>query len=215
MRAILATALLALAACAGAPPAPEWQPRAHGALRNYEAAYLGGQSRLAEQEFARARSALAATGRADLVARAELVRCAARVASLDFDDCPGFGPLAGDASAAERAYAAYLAGRAKGGEIALLPEQHRAAAAGDAGALAGIADPFARLIAAGVHFRQGRATPATIGLAIDTASAQGWRRPLVAWLGIQALRAREAGDREAAAAIERRIRLVTGEDAAR
>lgn len=215
MRTLAATALLALGACAGAPPAPEWQPQAHGALRNYEAAYLGGRARLAEQEFARARTALAATGRADLVARAELVRCAARVASLDFDDCPGFGPLAGDAGAAERAYAAYLAGRATGAEVALLPEQHRAAAAGDAGALAAIADPFARLIAAGVHFRQGRATPATLGLAIETASAQGWRRPLVAWLEVEARRAEAAGERDAAAAIRRRIGIATGGDAAR
>ncbi len=216
MRATLAMALLALAACAGAPPAPEWQPRAHGAVRNFEAAYLGGQSRLAEQEFARARSALAATGRVDLVARAELVRCAAQVASLDFDDCPGFGPLAADVPAAERAYAAYLSGKAGSGvDLALLPAHHRAVAAGDGSALAAIEDPFSRLIAAGVLFRAGRASPATIGVAVETASAQGWRRPLIAWLGVQARRAQEAGDREAEAAIRRRIGLAAGEGGAR
>lgn len=215
MRAILAPAILALAACAGSAPAPEWQPRAHGALRNFEAAWLGGQSRLAEQEFARARSSLSATGRADLVARAELIRCAARVASLDFDDCPGFGRIAGDAPVAERAYAAYLAGRAKGEEIALLPAQHRSVAAGGDEMLAAVEDPFSRLIAAGVLFREGRATPTTIVTAVETASAQGWRRPLAAWLGVQARRAEEAGDRDAAAAIRRRIGLVTGEEGAR
>lgn len=211
MKAILALALLFLAGCASSPPAPEWQPRAQGALRNFEAAYLGGKSRLAEQEFSRARSALSATGRADLVARAELVRCAARVASLDFDDCPGYKALAGDAPAAERAYAAYLAGAVSAAEIAVLPEHHRAVAGGNAGALATVEDPFARLVAAGVLFRAGRATPATIAVAVDTASAQGWRRPLIAWLGVQALRAEEAGDRDAAAAIRRRIGLVTDE----
>lgn len=211
MRILLAGAALALAACAGGPPAPEWQADSHGALRSFEAAYLGGNSRLAEQEFERARSALASTGRADLVARAELVRCAARVASLDFDDCPGYQALAGDAPAAERAYAAYLAGNAKDADMALLPAQHRAVAAGDGGALAAIEDPFSRLVAAGVLFREGRATPAGIGIAVETASAQGWRRPLIAWLGVQARRAEEAGDRDAAAAIRRRIRLVTGE----
>ena len=215
MRAILAPAILALAACAGSAPAPEWQPRAHGALRNFEAAWLGGQSRLAEQEFARARASLSATGRADLVARAELVRCAARVASLDFDDCPGFGKIAGDAPAPERAYAAYLAGRARGEDIALLPAQHRSVAAGAVESLADIEDPFSRLIAAGVLFRDGRATPATIAVAVDTASAQGWRRPLAAWLGVQARRAEAAGERDAAAAIRRRLDLVTGEDISR
>lgn len=215
MRAIIVLAMLGIASCSGTPPAPEWQPRAHGAIRNFEAAYLRGDSRLAEQEFARARTALSATGRADLVARAELVRCAAQVASLDFDDCPGFLRIAGDAPAAERAYAAYLAGKAMVADIALLPEQHRTAASGDGGALGAIEDPFSRLIAAGVLFRQGRATPAGIGIAVETASAQGWRRPLIAWLGLQARRADEAGDRAAAAMIRRRIQLVTGEDAAR
>ncbi len=215
MRAIIVAAIVGLASCSGAPPAPEWQPRAHGAIRNFEAAYLRGDSRLAEQEFARARSALAATGRADLVARAELVRCAAQVASLDFDDCPGFGRLAGDAPAAERAYAAYLAGKSRGEDIALLPAHHRAVAMGNVDALAAIEDPFARLVAAGVLFRASRATPAVIGTAVEAASAQGWRRPLAAWLGVQARRAEESGNGDVAAAIRRRIRLVTGEESER
>ena len=53
-------------------------------------------------------------------------------------------------------------------------------------ALARIDDPQSRLIAAGVLFRQGRADPGVIALAIDTASAQGWRRALLAWLQVQA-----------------------------
>jgi hypothetical protein len=208
MRLALAACALALASCAGGPPAPEWEATAHGGLKGFQSAYLAGRTPAAEQEFARARSALAATGRADLVARAELVRCAARVASLDFDDCPGFEALAADAAPAERAYARYLAGKAQEADIALLPEHHRGVSPGS---LAAIADPFARLVAAGVLFRQGAATPAGIALAVETASAQGWRRPLLAWLGVQAKRAEDAGDRTAAEAIRRRMRLVAGE----
>lgn len=212
MRLLAAALALLLAACASGPPAPEWEATAHGALAGFRSSYLAGRSRAAEQEFARARSALAATGRADLVARAELVRCAARVASLDFDDCPGYRALAADAAPAERAYAAYLAGRAQAEEIALLPEHHRGISPGG---LAGIPDPFARLVAAGVLFRQGAMAPEGIAVAVETASAQGWRRPLLAWLGVQEKRARDAGDGEAAAAIGRRMRLVGGEEGAR
>jgi hypothetical protein len=215
MRAAIAIATLLLGACAGGPPAPEWQSSAHAALRGYASAYLEGRTRAADQEFLRARRALAATGSADLVARAELVRCAVRVASLEFDGCPGFVALAADAGAGNRAYAAYLAGEARGEDVALLPEQHREVATlGEAG-LAAIADPLAREIAAGVIFRQARLSPQGIALAVDTASANGWRRPLLAWLGVQRKRAEAAGDHEAAAAIERRMRLVTGEDGAR
>jgi hypothetical protein len=215
MRAILPALAILLAACAGGPPAPDWQADAHGALRRFESAYLRGESRIAEQEFARGRAAIASTGRADLVARAELVRCAARVASLDFDDCPGFVALEKDAAPEERAYAAYLGGKARPADIALLPGQHRLVASGDGGALAAIEDPASRLVAAGVLFRQARITPGGMSLAADTASAQGWRRPLLAWLRVQQKRAQDAGDREAAAALGRRIDLVAGEGSQR
>ena len=208
MRGLVAACAFALASCASGPPAPDWEAAAHGALKSFQSSYLAGRTQAAEQDFARARSALSATGRADLVARAELVRCAARVASLEFDDCPGYRALAADAAPAERAYAAYLAGKAQAADIVLLPEHHRSVTSASLGA---VADPFARLVAAGVLFRQARIDPAGIALAVDTASAQGWRRPLLAWLGVQARRADEAGDAAAAAAIRRRIRLVGGE----
>lgn len=208
MRLALAACALAVASCASGPPAPEWEATAHGALKGFQSAYLAGRTQAAEQEFARARSALAATGRAELVARAELVRCAARVASLDFDDCPGYRALAADAPPAERAYAAYLAGKARSDEIALLPEHHRTASAAS---LAAIADPFARLVAAGVLMRRGAIGPEGIATAVETSSAQGWRRPVLAWLGVQERRALAAGDGEAAKAIRRRMELAAGE----
>ncbi len=93
------------------------------------AAYLTGDTRLAASDFERARSEIARTGRIDLLGRAELVRCAARVASLVFEPCEGFEKLRADSAAPERAYADYLAARVQPQDIALLPEQHRAVAA--------------------------------------------------------------------------------------
>ncbi|MDH5539584.1 MAG: hypothetical protein OEY03_09280, partial [Rhizobacter sp.] len=138
-------------------------------------AYLSGSGRVADSEFARARSELARTGRADLLARAELTRCAARVASLEFDDCPGFAALAPDATPAERAYADYLAGKASAQDAALLPAAHRDVAVGKASArsLSGVPDPLTRLIIAGVLLRSGNVVPAMFESAVDTASAQG------------------------------------------
>ena len=194
-----------LCACTGAPPAPDWQSNASLALKNFETAYLKGDTRVAEAEFARARAELASTGRADLVARAELARCAAQVASLAFDDCPGFAALAGDAGAQERAYAAYISGRWQGLNVDLLPAQHRPVVGG--GALPG--DPLAQLVAAGAQLQAGRIDPAGIFAASETASANGWRRPLLAWLGVQEKRAADAGDGEAASRVRRRIELIT------
>jgi hypothetical protein len=41
--------------------------------------------------------------------------------------------------------------------------------------------------------------------AVETASSQGWRRPLLAWLGVQALRAEQAGDTDEAKRLRRRM----------
>ena len=196
-----------LCACAGSPPVPEWQANAHLALRNFESAYLRGDTRAAEAEFARGRSELASTGRPELVARAELMRCATQVASLSLDDCAGFTRLAADAGIEERVYAEYIAGRWQGLDATRLPEQHRPVVAG--GALP--ADPLARLVAAGALFRAGRITPPGIEAAVVTASDSGWRRPLLAWLGVQEKRASEAGDGESASRYRRRIELITKE----
>jgi hypothetical protein len=212
MRWFALAALLLLTACASKPAPPDWQANAHASLRGFAAAYFAGNARLADQEFARARADIASTGRLDLLARAELVRCAARVASLEFDDCPGFKKLAEDAAPQERAYAAFLAGNWEGLDASLLPEHHRALLSGkaDAGELSGIDDPSSRLVAAGVLFRLGRLNPDGIAAATDTASANGWRRPLLAWLRVQAQRAETAGDDTQAARIRRRIDLVSG-----
>lgn len=214
LRAALAGAVaLALAACAGGPPPPDWQLKAHGALDRAVAAYLAGDTRTADAEFERAQRELARTGRADLLARATLLRCAAQVASLELTPCTGFEPYRADAPAAERAYAAYLSGRAGLADLALLPPAQQAVAAAGAGAdaaLAAISDPVSRLVAAGVLLRAARASPATITLAVDTASAQGWRRPLLAWLGVAAQRAEAAGASDEAARLRRRIAWVQG-----
>jgi hypothetical protein len=207
-RAALVLAAL-LAGCGSKPQAPEWQMNAHGALQRYEASFLAGEQRAADADFLRARRELAATGQASLVARAELTRCALQVASLVFEPCAAFEPLRPDAGDAERAYAAYLAGeRVAPG---LLPPQHRGVAAGNASAdaLAGIKDPLSRLVAAGVLVRSGRGSPAVLQQAADTASAQGWRRPLLAWLGAQLQLAEKGGDTQSAERLRRRIALAS------
>ena len=199
--------VLALSACASGPKVPDWSINAVGHVERFTEAYLKGDARVEAREFELARAEVARTGRPELVARVELNRCAARVASLVFEPCAGFEPLRADASDAERAYANYLAGQASAPDAALLPPQHRAIAAGGT-AIAAIEDPFARLVAAGVLLRQRRAAPDTVAQATDTASHQGWRRPLLAWLGVQARLAEERGDVAEAARLRRRMDLV-------
>jgi hypothetical protein len=209
--ASVAAIVTLLAGCASGPPPPDWEIEAHGALDAYARHALEGNRRLAERDFARARAAVARTGRADLLARVALTRCALRVASLEYEPCAGFDALRADAPAAERTYADFLAGRWAQVDPGLLPEAYRPVlAAGEApeAALAAIEDPRARLIAAGALFRVGRLSPAGIALARETASAQGWRRPLLAWLNVEIQRAQAAGDVAQANRLKRSVERI-------
>jgi hypothetical protein len=215
---VLAIAAIAalVAACASSPQIPGWQGNATSALDRAIAAYLAGDTRIADVEFERARAEVARTGRPDLLARVELIGCAARVASLVFERCEGFERLKPDADAAERAYADYLAARLLPQDVALLPPQHRAVAIASVGAdaavesLRSIEDPLSRLVAIGVLFQAGRASPSAIALAVDTASSQGWRRPLLAWLNVQLELAEKAGNAEEVERLRRRIGVAQG-----
>jgi hypothetical protein len=200
---------LLLAACGSKPRQPDWLMNADSAQDRYERAYLSGNDRVATAEFTRLRTELTSTGQPGLVARGELTRCAVQVASLDFQPCGGFEALRADAPAAERAYADFLEGKAVDAKD--LPEAYRgvagAASGSGAAAVQAIREPVSRLVAAGVLLRSGRADPQVLQVAADTASQQGWRRAVLAWLGAQALRAEQAGATEEAARLRRRMAI--------
>ena len=127
-RAWIGAIALTLAACSSAPPAPNWQVDAKGAMDRAVAAYLEGNTRVEQAERTQARQQIARTGRADLIAQAELLHCAARVASLVWEPCTGFETLRPDATPSQRAYADYLRGQVAASDIPLLPELQRTAA---------------------------------------------------------------------------------------
>ena len=208
MRSMLLMPVVLLAACGSTPPPPDWQMNAKGSAERAAEAWLSGNTRIEEVEFLRARSEVARTGQPVLIARLELTRCATRVAALVFEPCAGFEAVAGDAAPAEQAYARYLAGRAGAEDTKLLPAPHQGLVGAQSADLKGIDDPLSRLIAAGVLMQRGAATPAVVEVAVETASQRGWRRPLLAWLGVQLKQVQAAGRTEDAARVQRRIDLV-------
>lgn len=211
-KALAAISVIALAACSSQPPAPDWALVAESAAQKATAAYLQGQQRVEALQWQKARDAVASTGQPALAARLELMRCAAQVASLEWDNCPGYAAVAQDAAIPEQAYAHYLQAQLDTAEIVQLPEQQRAVASAiatsGAPALVNIKDPLSRLVAAGVMLRAGGATPELLQLGVDTASDQGWRRPLMAWLLLQLKSEQQAGNSEKAAQLERRLKLL-------
>ena len=208
---LMTLAVLLLSACASSPKPTDWQLNAKGAIDRAVAAYLEGNNRVEAAEMTKARREISSTGRIDLMARAELLACASRVASLVFEPCTGFEKLRQDAPPAEIAYADYLNGKLQPQDASLLPKNQQISAVADINsalaAITNIADPLAKLVASGVALQAGRASPAVVQSAVDAASSQGWRRPLLAWLGVQLALADKAGDSVESARLQRRIAL--------
>ena len=209
---VAAAALLGLAACSHTPPPPDWQLNARGGAERAVDAWLSGNTRVAEAEWRLAERETRRTADPTSLARLALLRCAAQVASLQIGPCEAFVPFAADAAEAERAYDRYLRAQASAADAPLLPPAQRPLVALDAVALSArlpqVADPLSRLVAAGVAFQRGQASPALVAQAVDTASAQGWTRPLMAWLMAQRDLARQAGQADEVARIERRLALL-------
>lgn len=213
-KSLLLLCVTLLSACASKPPPPDWQANAFAALNSYSSAYLDGNTRVADLEFARAKTEVSRTGRPDLMARVELVRCAAQVASLVLEPCSGYLALAADAKPPEQAYAAFLSGKWTGLDAKFLPGTYQGLVAKPGAAstvgisqLHQIEDPLSRLIAASALLQRELITPVDIALAVKSASDKGWRRPLLAWLGVQLKRAQATGDAIQAASVQRRIDL--------
>lgn len=208
---------LLLAGCAGGPKPADWLVDAAVSLERADAAHLRGEGRVEAAELRRMRAALAAAGRTDLRARAELAHCAAQAASLStleaVDPCPAFAAFRDDADDVDRAYAEHLAGRGEAVAPSRLPPTQRQAARGvvDGAALRSIDDPLSRLVAAAVARRTHRLRDDAVDVAVETAAAQGWRRALLAWLEVQQQRADATGRAAESARIQRRIDLVSGE----
>ncbi len=212
LKIVATLAVMGLSACASGPKPADWQLSSKSALERAQVAYLEGNNRVEVAEMAKAKSEIASTGRIDLMARAELLACASRVASLVFEPCVGFEKLRLDAPPAEVAYADYLAGKMQQKDAVLLPKNQQNSALADVNsaqaAIKNIADPLARLVASGVALQAGRASPALVQAAVDAASSQGWKRPLLAWLGVQLKLAESSSDMPEAARLQRRIALV-------
>lgn len=207
-----ALSLALLAACAQAPT-PAWRSEAHSALGRYENLFMRGEIRLAQLNFERALKEVSATGDFTQVNRVQLARCALETGVLEFTPCPGYHAQAADP--AQQAYLRFLGGSWSDDDVALLPVQYRkfAATARQSAqpvnqTIAEIASPLSRLVAVGVAVERRQFDGATLELATDTASREGWRRPLLVYLGQLKTIAEAKGDMEKARQLQERLDLV-------
>lgn len=211
--AAVVTGLLGAAACSSRPPAPDWALEAQSASERAVKAYLQGDTRVAEAEWRKAFAQVSATGQPSQMARLALLQCAAQVAALEFTDCPHYQCYAAGAQPAEQAYARYLQVQHTAQDVALLPKAQQAMArqvlAGQAGQPAPAAEAaLSQLTAAGVAVRAGHLELAGVQQAVQLASAQGWRRSVMAWLLLEQRLHQAAGNAAGVQAVELRLQVL-------
>jgi hypothetical protein len=215
MRKILLLSLaLMLAACGGKPPVPDWKTDSVSLIDRYKKAELKGENMLAERYFEQALAAVGSTSKLEESATLHLIRCATRQASLSFEPCTGYLEFARfGAKAEDEAYYHFLAGQWDKLGSKKLPAQYRdflanRDAARNLGILQKIDDPLSRLIAISVTVMRKQADEAILNLATETASEQGWRKPLLVYLKLQENRAGVKGDEVQLEKLRARIKLV-------
>lgn len=215
MKILLALAGLAmLTACgSGGPPPPDWKSDSADLIERYQKHALLGENSLAERYFQQAVAATGGAGRVAETARLWLVRCATRRAMLIDDACAEYAELASVApNAADHAYYRFITLRWDGLDVAQLPVQHRDLVRAPAGKRQGVPgktdEPLARLLGASLLVMRQEADAATLEVATETASSQGWRQPLLTYLKLQQGQAAARGNLAEQARLARRIQLV-------
>jgi hypothetical protein len=206
--------LLLLTACgSGGPPPPDWKADSADLIERYKKSALTGDNTLAERYFQQALIATGGAGRIADTARLWLVHCATRRASLVDDDCHEYTDLARyETNVQDRAYYQFVTLAWATLDPARLPKPYaslvRATPAALNANLLAINDPLSRLLAASLVVLRGQADDVTLALAADTASAQGWREPLLVYLKLLEKHAAAAGDTDALQRYAARIRLI-------
>ncbi|HQL00900.1 MAG TPA: hypothetical protein PK090_09005 [Smithellaceae bacterium] len=203
--------------CAGGQPAPDWKMRGYRHLEEYKQSFLSGKEDAAEPHFEKARRAFAAGNDLEWLSLAFLTQFALHTACLERFDTAPFARLYRLApTASHMAYCHFLKGNLSAVDPALLDNRYadflKAAQAADAPravlALQNIDDPLSRLIAAGVWIRYLPGNEAISQMAIDTAAANGWRRPLWAHLSALSVHYESQGETEKGRLVKERLELI-------
>lgn len=195
MKTLLACAcVFLLAACgSGGPPPPDWKTDAADLITRYQKHALLGENTLAERYFQQALAATGGAGQLEETARLWLVRCATRRAMLIQDSCDDYRTLVeAGARNDDLAYYQWITLQWQTLNPAHLPAHYTRLLGAEpdkrSAQLAAMTDPLSRLLAASLLVQQNPDDALALSSAIDTASAQGWRQPLLTLLHLRLTR---------------------------
>jgi hypothetical protein len=170
---------------------PDWTYAGYNQLEDFKKAYLAGDDKIAALHFTKATEEIKKSGNPDILATAYLIKYAVQTAALETVDDSMYLKIAAVQSTPENsAFYHFLKGNFDQVESQVLPEQYgriveplreKNKAAMTAESLK-ISDPLSRLITAGIIIRSREYDEALLKSAVDTASANGWKKPLLVYL---------------------------------
>lgn len=216
--AFLLFLLLLLGGCSS-KPTPGWIVAGSQQLDSFKHHFLtGAQPVVAERHFRRAVEEIKKAGDLDLLGKAWLTRMALQIAVLtDMEEGEYQKVAAAKAVPANGYFYLFLKGENAAVDRSLLPARYCAfIEAYRSGSLveterritAMADDPLSLLIAAGIAVRHNMESETILRAAVDTASRNGWKRALLAWLERLHAFHDTAGDGAKAAAVRQRIDLM-------
>ena len=209
--------ILLLLGCSSPKPAPDWTNASFNDLDNYKKSYLTGKGRIAEAYFNRAVDEIKSSGDLDILAKAYLTKYAVHVAVLEpFDGGEYLKIEEVEPVGQNRIFYNFLTGSFEKVDERFLPQQYaRFFAAFQSGNTDDIAreisnmdNPLSRLIAVGLLVKKNVYNEKDLKLAIDTASQNGWKKALLAYMGRLQTFYEKNNRPDKAAVVGEKIRLI-------
>lgn len=205
-----------IAGC-GSKPIPDWRYESSGQLENYKKNYLKGRDQVAEFHFRKALEEVKRSGDLKIISKVYLTKYAIKVALLEDiidSEYPDIEVIEPDSE--NRNFFVFLKGNFSVVEASLLPKQYGSFLKACIGGketlindeISKIDDPLSKLVAIGIIVKKNIYNEATLLFAIDTASINGWQKPLLAYLDTLQHFYEAKNEKEKAAKVQQKIKVI-------
>lgn len=212
MKKILLLIAISILSSCSSQPAPAWQQDGNTTMTNFINSYMEGNDRFALNYYSKLVESLSLTADPDIMVIAPITKCAMNIALLKESSCPDIEPFSGTLKKKENLKYLNLVSGAKSD----LPSKYRDLAKGTSPCSTEVTNlkikkldtPLSKIIGVSLAFHSGCYDEKTIMMAIDSASAEGWKRTALTYLDILLRYYEEKGLDEKAEAARKRIDLI-------
>lgn len=200
--------LLAFSGCSS-QPAPAWQQDGNTTMTNFINAYMEGKSKFADNYYVKLVESLKLTADPDVMVVAPLTKCAMKIAMMEDYGCEEAQPYLATLKKKENIrYLNFVLG--KGSDLpSKYKDFHTSTCSPELVNLKikKLDEPLSKIIASSITVRNKCYDERTLIKAIDTASAEGWKRTVLTYLDLLLKFYEEKSDPEKAEIIRQRIEL--------